>query len=93
MPSWVEPELATLTHERFSSPTWIFERKRGVDQIIRAIPGATMASVSVLRGDTAETVAATNDLVVAVDADQYAAGEGPCLEAARTGQFVRNQAP
>ena len=27
MPSWVEPQLATLTRERFSSPDWVFERK------------------------------------------------------------------
>lgn len=27
MPSWVGPQLATLTHERFSDPEWIFERK------------------------------------------------------------------
>ncbi len=27
MPSWVEPQLATLTRDRFSSPEWIFERK------------------------------------------------------------------
>src|ERR1700761_582545 len=26
-PSWAEPQLATLTHERFSDPAWIFERK------------------------------------------------------------------
>jgi bifunctional non-homologous end joining protein LigD len=26
-PEWVEPQLATLTHDRFSSPDWIFERK------------------------------------------------------------------
>jgi bifunctional non-homologous end joining protein LigD len=26
-PSWIDPELATLTHERFSGPDWIFERK------------------------------------------------------------------
>jgi bifunctional non-homologous end joining protein LigD len=26
-PSWIEPELATLTKERFSDPTWISERK------------------------------------------------------------------
>jgi bifunctional non-homologous end joining protein LigD len=24
---WVEPELATLTHERFSGPGWLYERK------------------------------------------------------------------
>ena len=27
LPSWVEPELATLTRERFSDPAWVFERK------------------------------------------------------------------
>jgi bifunctional non-homologous end joining protein LigD len=27
MPSWTEPQLATLTRERFSDPKWIFERK------------------------------------------------------------------
>jgi bifunctional non-homologous end joining protein LigD len=27
LPSWVEPELATLTRDRFSDPDWIFERK------------------------------------------------------------------
>ncbi|HEX6452097.1 MAG TPA: non-homologous end-joining DNA ligase [Trebonia sp.] len=27
MPSWVEPQLATLTRERFSDPDWIYERK------------------------------------------------------------------
>lgn len=26
-PSWIEPELATLTKERFSDPAWISERK------------------------------------------------------------------
>ncbi len=26
-PAWTEPMLATLTHERFSDPDWIYERK------------------------------------------------------------------
>jgi bifunctional non-homologous end joining protein LigD len=26
-PEWIEPQLATLTHDRFSGPGWIFERK------------------------------------------------------------------
>ena len=28
LPGWLEPELATLTRDRFSDPAWIFERKR-----------------------------------------------------------------
>ena len=27
LPAWVEPELATLTRDRFSDPDWIYERK------------------------------------------------------------------
>jgi len=55
--------------------------QRSVEQVTRAIPGADMASVSVLRGDvaTAETVASSSERVWAVDDDQYAAGDGPCL--------------
>jgi DNA ligase D-like protein (predicted ligase) len=26
-PAWIEPELATLTNDRFSNPTWLYERK------------------------------------------------------------------
>jgi bifunctional non-homologous end joining protein LigD len=26
-PGWIDPELATLTQDRFSDPAWIFERK------------------------------------------------------------------
>ena len=26
-PGWLDPELATLTRDRFSDPGWIFERK------------------------------------------------------------------
>lgn len=26
-PGWLEPELATLTEDRFSDPAWLFERK------------------------------------------------------------------
>jgi GAF domain-containing protein len=63
--------------------------QRSVDQVTNSVPGADMASVSVLRGDSAETVASSNEQVWTIDSDQYAAGEGPCLEAARTGQVVR----
>jgi DNA ligase D-like protein (predicted ligase) len=27
VPAWVEPQLATLTHDRFSDPAWLYERK------------------------------------------------------------------
>jgi GAF domain-containing protein len=63
--------------------------QRSVDQLTEAVPGADMASVTVLRGDTGETVASSSKRVWGIDQDQYAAGDGPCLEAARTGRTVR----
>lgn len=63
--------------------------QRTVGQVTAAIPGADMASVSALGPDGPWTVAASSDRVLAVDDDQYAAGDGPCLEAARTGRVVR----
>ena len=63
--------------------------QRSVDQVTTSVPGADMASVSVLRGDSAETIASSSEQVWAIDSDQYAAGDGPCLEAARTGHVVR----
>jgi GAF domain-containing protein len=63
--------------------------QRSVDQLTGAVPGADMASVTVLRGDTGETVAASSRDVWEIDQDQYAAGDGPCLEAARSGRVIR----
>jgi GAF domain-containing protein len=63
--------------------------QRSVDQLVGSVPGADMASVTVLRGGTGETVASSSERVWAIDSDQYAAGDGPCLEASRTGEVVR----
>lgn len=63
--------------------------QRVCQQVIRAVPGADMASVTLLRDEGPQTVAATEDLADEVDQAQYRAAEGPCLEAAKTGQVVR----
>jgi GAF domain-containing protein len=63
--------------------------QRSVDQLTNAVPGADMASVTVLRGEAGQTVAASSKDVWAIDQDQYAAGDGPCLQAARSGKVVR----
>ncbi|MFI9008337.1 ANTAR domain-containing response regulator [Actinosynnema sp. NPDC053489] len=55
----------------------------------RVIPDAENVSVTAVDPDGASTVAATDEKVLAVDADQYEAGDGPCLEAARTLRPVR----
>ncbi|WP_461119036.1 ANTAR domain-containing response regulator [Saccharothrix stipae] len=55
----------------------------------RVIPDAENVSVTVVGEEGAATVAWTDDKVVSIDADQYAAGDGPCLEASRVGRPVR----
>jgi len=63
--------------------------QRSVEQVTRGVPGADLASVTVMRDGKGETVASSTDRGWGIDADQYAAGDGPCLEAARTGEIVR----
>ena len=55
----------------------------------RVIPEADNVSVTAVRPGGAATVAATDEKVLAIDAEQYDAGDGPCLEAARTLRPVR----
>ena len=58
-------------------------------QVVGAIPDADLASVTVLRDGTPESLAWTDQHTLAVDRAQYDAGEGPCLEAAASRQMQR----
>jgi GAF domain-containing protein len=64
---------------------------RLAETAVRTIPAAGAVSVTVLVDDgrTAWTPTATDEVVVAIDEVQYEAGQGPCLEAARTRRPVR----
>lgn len=50
------------------------------------IVGADGVSITLPRHGRFRTVAASNDVVLAMDHDQYDTGQGPCLDAARQGQ-------
>ena len=62
--------------------------QRTVDMAVKIVPGATNAGITVAVSGPPFTAAATNSLTLQVDARQYAAGDGPCLQAARTGEIV-----
>src|SRR5450759_1480730 len=62
--------------------------QRTVDMAVKVVVGATTAGVTVAVSGPPFTAAATNSLTLQVDARQYAAGDGPCLQAARTGEVV-----
>jgi GAF domain-containing protein len=55
----------------------------------RTIPDATVAGITVVAEDETRTTVATDDIIVEIDRVQYAAGDGPCLEAARSRLPVR----
>lgn len=52
------------------------------------VTGADGVSVSLTRGGTLATVAATDETIMGMDSDQYATGEGPCLSAAIDGHRI-----
>ncbi|HEV2087693.1 MAG TPA: GAF and ANTAR domain-containing protein [Cryptosporangiaceae bacterium] len=66
--------------------------QRVCEQVTRAVPGADLASVTLIENGEPRTAASTSDLVRSVDAEQYRAKAGPCLQAASTGEVVRADA-
>lgn len=62
-------------------------------QAVLAIPGADMASVSLLQDGEPTTAGVTDDHAIEIDKAQYSAGEGPCLDAATSGNVIRVTVP
>jgi len=55
---------------------------RIVEFAVAAVPGAQHAAISMIRGsEKPETISATDDLPLQVDAIQYELNEGPCVQA------------
>lgn len=63
---------------------------RVVDVAVSEVPGAEMPGVTIIGRDGAHTPAATDPLVEQIDAQQYATGEGPCLDTASAEPVVRS---
>jgi GAF domain-containing protein len=55
----------------------------------RVLPEAPEVSMTLLKGDHAETVAFTGSIAIALDERQYEKGYGPCLDAAASGERIR----
>ena len=58
-----------------------------VDLARYRVNGADGVSISLRRNGTLMTVAATDETIRAMDADQYETGEGPCVDAAEKGHW------
>ena len=63
--------------------------QRVADLALRTVADCAAASVTLIVGPGPRTAAHTGPLALWLDSAQYAAGEGPCLDAAR---LVRTQA-
>lgn len=66
---------------------------RVCQQAVHAIGEADSASVTVLGADGPYVAATTSDHAHRIDHVQYQAGDGPCVEAAKTRQVVRVTVP
>jgi hypothetical protein len=58
-----------------------------VELTLTNVKGADGVSVSLLRHGRLSTVAATDRTIMAMDGDQYATGEGPCVDASIKGHW------
>ena len=63
--------------------------RRVVEAAVEALPGADMAGITMLVDGQTTTAVYTHDLVLEIDAAQYATGVGPCLDAFRDGRVYR----
>ncbi|MDQ3576331.1 MAG: GAF and ANTAR domain-containing protein [Actinomycetota bacterium] len=81
--------LETLTAALDSVDDFTLLLHQVCEQVTRAVPGVDEATVTLLTAGVPVTAASTSDIVTALDHDQYAVGDGPCLRASRTGKMVR----
>jgi GAF domain-containing protein len=58
------------------------------DLAARVLPGEAVTSVTIVGDGRPSTVAASGPLALELDLVQYAQDAGPCLDAARSGEFV-----
>lgn len=91
--SVAEPSIAGIIELVAAEPTAQDVLKRVLPLAIQLIEGADGASITIFRADLRpRTAVASDDWVREVDAHQYRAEEGPCLEVAATSAFTAGSA-
>lgn len=56
---------------------------------VRGISGCDCAGVTLVENDQVQSTACTDPLCAEIDRDQYATGEGPCVDSIRTNKLMR----
>jgi bifunctional non-homologous end joining protein LigD len=78
LPAWVEPQLATLTRERFSDPAWIFERKLDGERCLAyadSADGANTAAVRLMSRNQRDITSTFPDIAAALAAQLTTPGQ------------------
>ena len=83
-------KFAEIARELATQPDLVATLQAVVEYAVRTIDGAEYAAITIKRGEQSyRTVAATGKLPLMVDAIQYEAGTGPCVEALEDHHVVR----
>jgi bifunctional non-homologous end joining protein LigD len=90
-PAWLDPELATLTQERFSDPAWIFERKLDGERCLAFRAGPQVRLMTRNQKEDTSTYPEIADALTAQQADSFIVdGEIVAFEDGQT-RFARLQ--
>jgi bifunctional non-homologous end joining protein LigD len=90
-PTWLDPELATLTQERFSDPGWIYERKLDGERCLAFRAGQQVRLMTRNQKEDTSTYPEIADALAAQQADSFIVdGEIVAFEDGQT-KFARLQ--
>jgi DNA ligase D-like protein (predicted ligase) len=90
-PGWLEPELATLTKDRFSDPAWLYERKLDGERCIAYGSGEQVLLMTRNRQDVSSTYPELRDALAARPSAEFVCdGEVVAFDGAAT-RFSRLQ--
>ena len=79
----LDEQIVSLSHLTLDYGSLEDMVRRVTDVAVKTLSGCDFAGVSLVNNGKVTTAAATADIVVDVDAVQYATQEGPCLQAIR----------
>src|ERR1700746_1220236 len=91
LPAWLDPELATLTRDRFSDPAWIFERKLDGERCLAFRSGRQVRLVTRNHKDDTRPYPEITQALAAQQADDFIIdGEIVAFDGSQT-KFARLQ--
>lgn len=91
LPGWLDPELATLTQDRFSDPEWIFERKLDGERCLAFKSGGQVRLMTRNQNEDTSTYPEITEALAAQQAGSFIIdGEIVAFEGSQT-RFARLQ--